>query len=397
LRKTLKIAILILGVVRFLELLVLPLPTLIGFGDLGNFFNLAQIPGWPYFDFWSEYPPVFPFISKLIYGVAGGRDAPYVHLLFFILTLLDMLNLFLFSRIAEKISPESTQKFQVGAYLVVLAIVPYSGWYFEPLVVTMILAALLWMVEGKHLRAGWMIGFGILTKMFPALLLPAAMKQFGWKRGLVTAGVALGLVVATYGSVWLASPDFTRASLQSQGAKGSWETVWALLDGNEDTGRLGPLVERLEPAMAVISRHQPAVIPPWVTLLVFGTIGMAAFIKFKPQNNLQVVSFTLLTFSLFFLWSPGWSPQWVLYFLPLIFLALPPRKALLMALSLIIINLVEWPLIFSQGKTQFLPLTVGVRTGLLILLTWISGQVSFGWFTGGFLYTSGRRSEKTGI
>jgi hypothetical protein len=232
---------------RLIQVLANPLTALIGYGDLGNFFRLAQIPGWPYIHFWSEYPPLFPFISKIIFLLAGGKESIYVYTLFLILTLADILNLYLFLRLCEKIWPGQKHWFRFGIFLAIMLALPYCWWYFEPLVVSTMLAALLWVLEGKHLRIGWMVGIGILTKLFPALLLPVVYKKLGWKRGFVSTSIALGLVLVIYGGLWLASPKFTQASIQSQGTRSSWETVWALIDGNYDTGKMGPLIERLDP------------------------------------------------------------------------------------------------------------------------------------------------------
>ena len=382
---------------RLIQIITSLLTALIGYGDLSNFFRLAQIPGWPYIHFWSEYPPLFPFFSKIIFLLSGGKESLFIYSLFLVLTLVDILNLYLFARLCEKIWPSQNHWFRCGAYLFVMVAVPYSWWYFEPLVVSTMLAALLWMIEGKHLRIGWILGIGILTKLFPAVLLPLVFKKLGWKRGLISTAIALGLVALTFGGLWLTSPKFTQASLQSQGTRSSWETIWAMVDGNFETGKLGPLVERLDPEAFDNYTRNPAVIPSWISLLIFGGIGLGLFFKYKPQNERQIIGFALMTLGLFFLWSPGWSPQWVLYLLPLILLALEPRMAGLLGFSLILINLVEWPLLLTQGKIQFLPITVSVRTFLLLLLTYLGYQVSFGRVTGSYLYKSGLRSEKTGM
>jgi hypothetical protein len=68
------------------------------------------------------------------------------------------------------------------------------------------------------------------------------------------------------------------------------------------------------------------------------------------------------------LWSPGWSPQWVLYLLPIILLVLPEREALLLSLALVLINLLEWPLLLSRGYNWGLWLTIPGRALLLALL-----------------------------
>jgi hypothetical protein len=80
------------------------------------------------------------------------------------------------------------------------------------------------------------------------------------------------------------------------------------------------------------------------------------------------MAFLGLTWCLFLLWSPGWSTQWVFYLLPFILLALPEREALLFALTLVFINLLEWPVLLSRGYNWGLWLTITIRTLLIVLL-----------------------------
>jgi hypothetical protein len=158
--------------------------------------------------------------------------------------------------------------------------------------------------------------------------------------------------------------------LRSQAAKGSWETVWALLDGNLHTGNFGPEAERLDPAAAAVPRGNPPRINAWVSLLAFGALGLALYWKapISQSDSLAALHFTGLTWVIFFLWSPGWSPQWALYLLPLILLTLPERLAPLLAALIVLVNLLEWPLLLSRGMFSSLPLTILLRTALFILL-----------------------------
>jgi hypothetical protein len=207
-----------------------------------------------------------------------------------------------------------------------------------------------------------------LVKFFPALGLIIAWRVLPWKKALWISGVTLGAGILVYGGLWLASPRFTLASLRSQGSKGSWETVWALVDGNLATGLFGPEVERLNPALAGVARGNSARIPAWITLIVLGGIGLWGFFKARGENDLQRLALLGWCWSLFLLWSPGWSPQWLLYLLPLILLVLPERRAVLVALLWVLVNLVEWPLLLSRGMFWSLYLTVPVRTLLLVLV-----------------------------
>jgi hypothetical protein len=58
----------------------------------------------------------------------------------------------------------------------------------------------------------------------------------------------------------------------------------------------------------------------------------------------------------------------VLYLLPLILLVLPERRVFLVAVLLVLVNLIEWPLLLSRGMFWTLSLTVPMRTLVLALL-----------------------------
>ena len=181
-------------------------------------------------------------------------------------------------------------------------------------------------------------------------------------------------MIVVYGGFYLASPEFTRASIVSQFKKGSWETIWALVDGNYQTGSFGSYAERLVPEAATETNRNPAFIDPLWTLLVFGGIGLWIFFKSKDKGKIQPIIFAGLTLSILFLWSPGWSPQWVLFLIPLILLTLPRNEALLITGTLILVNILEWPVLLSRGYFNDLWVTIVLRTFIFVLLaiTWFA-------------------------
>ena len=361
------VPLLILG--RMLLYLTMTLEGLHGYGDFLHFFQLASLPGWPYFNYWSEFPPIFPFLSAVLYRLAGGQEHVYDYLLIFILLAADAGSLYLFIKLARRVYPADNDSLVRSlVYGVVLLSLAYSWWYFDPLAVFAMLLGITLLFENKRLLSGLAFGLGLLVKFFPALGLIIAWRTLPWKKALWMSGLALGAGVLVYGGLWLASPRFTIASLQSQGSKGSWETAWALLDGNYATGLFGPEIERLNPALAGVSRGNPPRIPSWITLIVLGGIGLWGFFKARQEDDRQKLALLGWCWCLFLLWSPGWSPQWLLYLLPLILLVVPERRVFLVALLLVLVNLIEWPLLLSRGLFWTLDLTVPMRTLVLFLL-----------------------------
>ena len=374
LRLPLPVGLLLL--VRVMLLMSTTPETLRGFGDLPHFWGWTSLAGLPYIHYWVEFPPVFPYLSELLGWLAGGQEHVYDTLLVAVLALADAGSLAAFLRIAEKVGIESGGEWRAWSYFAFLAALPYTWWYFDPLAVLALLLAIEVVLEERSVRGGLLVGLGILLKLFPALILPAVWRRYPWRKALMMSAAAGLAATIVYGGLFLVSPRQTAASLVVQANKGSWETVWALVDGNLMTGNVvSQPAERLDPAAASLSHRSTAVIPTWLTLLVFGGLGLAAFFTSRVTDGRGLIAFAGLTFALFLSWSPGWSPQWVLYLLPVILLCLPKPRALLLAVALVLTNLLEWPVLLSRWRFDGLWLTAPVRALLLLLLAWSCYEV----------------------
>ncbi len=159
---------------RLILFLVLPYAIYLGFGDQLNFYRLAQLPGWPFFDYWVEFPPLFPFLSAGLYRLAGGNEHVYCYLLAILLTILDAGSILVFWKLARQIDNPVIARMKLFIYTVVLGFLPYSWWYFEPIVVFFLLLSL-WLIHGnKPVFSGLSIAIGFLWKVFPALAIISA-------------------------------------------------------------------------------------------------------------------------------------------------------------------------------------------------------------------------------
>ncbi len=364
---------------RLLLIMALPLEGLRGFGDFLHFYNLAAL-GWPFLDYWVEFPPLFPFISRLIYVLAGGRQHVYDYLLVLILSVAEAACIAVFLRLAKKINPDADWLRSSLVYTFILLGLAYGWWYFDPLAVLAMLLGLLWLLEGKDIQSGLALAAGTLIKLFPVMALVVVWRFRAARRAACVTVLTLGLTLLLYGILWLASPGMTVASVRSQASKGSWETVWALLDGNYQTGNFGPEIERLDPAHALITRGNPARLPSGLTLIPFALLGGWFFLKARITEARGVVSFLGFTWCLFLLWSPGFSPQWVLYLIPLCLLGLPEREGILMTVVLVLLSLLEWPVLLTRGYNWGLWLTIPARVLML-------GLCAYQFWKWGVVYT----------
>jgi len=352
---------------RLIMLATMSPENLRGYGDFISYFELAGLPGLPFIDYWVEYPPVFPFLAEIIHCISGGREHIFIYLMISVLSLADAGSLYIFSRLSGRwFSPEK-HLLRTGAYLLILISLPYNWWYLEPLVVFWMMLGISLIFDRRWLKTGLAIAVGVGIKFFPILVVLAAWRRAPWQKLILLAVTGLAPVLLLFGVLWLNAPEFTSASLLSQASKGSWETVWALVDGNLHTGTFGPFDERLDPETAVMPRGNPPVIPPLVSLLVFGCAGLVFLFYARPVDERQAVAVVGFAWCLMLLWSPGWSPQWILYLLPLILLSLAGRQALLLGAAFILTALLEWPVLLSRGYFSLISVPIVLRTFLLVV------------------------------
>lgn len=360
---------------RLMLLLAFPPENLITYGDYQHYFNLATLAGQGYFPFihyWYEFPPIFPWLNIAVYTLAGQQLKNYIVLLALVLLLAECANLYLLYRLALQLYGRSRAIATAWVYTVLF--VPVFFWLgnFDALTTFFILLALHGLLRGKQALPAIAIGLGMMVKFLPILLVATVWRLRGLKAALLTGAAALVIGLIFYAPFGLLNPTQTVASLQAQARKSSYQTVWALIDGNYTTGNFGPLSDHFDPALATQPVNNPPVIPSWLTLIPFGLLGLYALTRPRqlPDANLDAVVFTAFTFVIFILWSQGWSPQWQTFVIPLLLLALPLNRAALFVIVLGFVNFAEWPVILSRGLTQLLPLTIILRTLLLALLAW---------------------------
>lgn len=358
---------------RLMMLIAFPPENLIFYGDYRHYFNLADMTRqgfYPFIHYWYEFPPIFPYLNIAVYNLAGQQLKNYIVLLALVLLVAESGNLYLLYRLAL-ILRGPARAMQV-AWIYTALFIPIFFWLgnFDALTTFFILWGLYSLLKHKDKTLSLALGLGAMVKFLPILLLAPIWRARGLKSVLIYGGTTLLISLLIFGPFALINPTMTLASWQAQAGKSSYQTVWALIDGNDTTGNFGPLADHFDPLKATQPLNRPVRIPTWLTLIPFGLLGL--FIFTRPQaagrSEFDAVIFTLLTFIIFCLWSQGWSPQWQTFLIPLLLLALPEKRAVLFIIVLGFVNFLEWPVILSRGLTQLLPLTIITRTLLFILL-----------------------------
>jgi len=360
---------------RLMMLIALRPEHLTFFGDYPYYFELAKLSDrglWPYLHYWMEYPPLFPFLSTIIYRltVLGGYDA-YVMALGAINVMFSGGNLILLMRLGAKLHGDTVASRLGWVQTVLFVPMLFAWWQFEALTAFCVLFALDRLIDRRDMASALATGAGVMVKLVPALLIPAVALTRPVRTSAKYVAVVVLVVAAILVPLLVAAPDTTRASLASPLAWSSWETVWALIDGNLRTGLLGGIDIHFDAGLATLPVGNPSRVPDGLKAIVFGAVYLALMFRVRSapgDASFKTVGLLAITYVVFLLWSKGWSPQWQIILFPLVLLLMPDASGVGWVLIFGLVNLVEWPVLISRGLWTPVIATIVLRTLLLIVL-----------------------------
>ena len=153
----------------------LPYVGWLGYGDLLHYHTQASM-GWPMIDYWVEYPPLFPYLSRLLYMLTGGREHIFVYLLGILLTISQAGSVVVFRRIYSLLPGNEENNLVPKIYMILSIVLPYGWWYMDALVVFAMLMGIYLILRRHDIAAAIWIALGVLTKVFPILILPVYWK-----------------------------------------------------------------------------------------------------------------------------------------------------------------------------------------------------------------------------
>lgn len=347
-------------------------------GDFQTYFQIASLSdrvGLPLRDWWSEFPPLWSYLSVVIYKLSPTFTG-FSTILAVLFMLSDCGNLLLIRRIGARLHGQKTGMALAWIYALLFAPLIFVFWTFEGLVAFCLLLGIWLLIDQRDRWFPLPMILGILIKFIPVLLLGALWRYRTCRQALAQTLLVLGAVVLVYLAFMLQNASMTLPSLTAQFNKASYQTIWALIDGNYRTGNFGPLADRLDPARATVLQGNPARVPGLLRLGVALAIGLLVFARARRLDDTGLVAFVGITLLLFFLQSQGWSPQWLVQVIPFVLLCFPNRTGILVIILLILTSFFEYPLLFSRtGDTGgeitgslMMPfgLAVLARTGLFI-------------------------------
>ncbi len=334
-------------------------------GDFFYYFQLgsfAQEGLMPFRDWWSEFPPIPSMLNTVIFTLFGGNGYTGFAMIYgVIMTLFDLGNLSRMRRIGTTVYNANTGMALAWIYALSLAPAVFIWWNFEPMVAFFLLSALAALLDRRDTRSAIWALVGALTKFTPAVILGAVWRYRPPAKAIRYSLITVGGFALIYALLFAQNADMTLPSLTAQFNKASYQTVWALLDGNYATGNFGAAAERLDPANAYRINGNPSVIPGIVRLGVAALIGAFIFWRTKRFDDRGLVAFTTLTLLIFFLQAQGWSPQWMAQIVPLMLLCFPTRNGVMLVVLLSMIVFAEYPFLFMRTGD-----TGGVITGALV-------------------------------
>ncbi|MDH3943833.1 MAG: hypothetical protein OEV06_07070, partial [Anaerolineae bacterium] len=384
----------------FLRLTVLlfftPTGPLNVYTDLSFYFHTLQYSDqgyYPFVNMWYEYPPLSTYLVQATYDLAtifitipdvfSVEYQLWTRLLGLVLLAFDIGVLYLLYKIVRKAWGQQHADWTAMVYALASLPLFYSAYGHNIIMAFFTLLTIERFIEERYTESAVALGLAVASKLTPLFMLAPVMR-FLWegRRKAVPAiikysAIALGTAALFYlPFVLMGSGEWVAASFQALAVKGSWATIWALIDGNW-TVNYGRLPEMIQLEMASLPRTNPPVIPEMVKSAGFALAFGWFYIKpLKDRSPQRFVWYAVLSALVFHLWSKGWSPQWITLIVPLLLMAFPGKRGLYLLLALTAVTMLEWPIADAFASRGLLAFTLLARTALFGLMTfWLGKEI----------------------
>ncbi len=376
--------VLTLFLISRLIALVVRVPLLVGstkYYDYLHFLSLARLSDlglYPYIHYWLEYPPVFPWLSVLIYravlAVAAGSpllvEALYQWLTASMRLAGEIASFMLIYFISRHLWGQA--KAIRSAWLYLLLFVPYYLWNgaFDPLPTLLFLASLAFLITGREKLSSIAAAVGFMTKIFPVLIVPLAACSIRKMQRKMIYIILFAFIAALIAIPFIImNSDMFLASFKNMFGRREWETVWALWEGNYNSGEVAAVSARTE--LHASAQNAGSGIFGSIPPLLFALISGAFYYFFwGTRTSRQILAAGGFSIHILLIFSPGYSPQFLTWIAPLIAIVFPNRKGAVYLGFLGIANLLEYPVYFHFHFLQpiWLVIPVLMRTTMLVII-----------------------------
>ena len=351
----------------------------------------------PYRDFPVEYPPVATLFFYLPFRISGANIDSYT---FWFEVVMFIVNI----NCTILIAIYSWQRWQNLRWLAItlttytlllLATGNLVQARFDILVAFFILFSLICFINERHSWAWIFLGVGFMTKIIPILLAPYYLMVY-WRRRqsdmLWQGPLAMSVAIICIGAPLLiiASSGLLNSFLIQFSRPVMIESLWAvplllaeklglLFSINNRYGSVN-IVSSFSTILAVLSG------PAMLILLEFGYFGFHRFYKTgSPRGNrYQLVRFAIVGITTFILFGKVFSPQFLIWLLPMVPLALGEKKGYLIVFFFMIalaLTQFEYPYHIAQlvRLNDFMIWEVSIRDMMLaLMLVLLMGQKTGG-------------------
>lgn len=284
---------------------VMEYPVLIGYVAYGAAVVTQAVAGWP------SLAPRAAVPADQVYGVPGVAEESglYFKVTAIGLGVLALLSAYLLAG-AHRGRPWDAMAFSASPALVLTGLI---NW--DLIAVAMVAGAFWAWARGRPVLCGVLIGLGTATKLYPVFLLGALLVVCLRRRQLRSFALATGAAV----TAWLVAN--APAVL---GGFDQWKVFWSF---NADRGAdLGSLWLVAQQQGHVVTPHAINV----VSWTAFGAVCLAVLVLgLRARRTPRVASLAFLIVVGFLIVNKVYSPQYVLWLLPLAVLARPRWRDLL--------------------------------------------------------------------
>jgi hypothetical protein len=356
---------------------------------------------YPNIQYWSEYPPLFPWLAvgayrlSLLLPPAAQPTFWFESIVVLVVTVADLGSIVLVDRLGALYWGRAGGRRAATIYALLFGPAFASIAWYEPLAIFFLLLGLVAFVAARRyvFLGGMALGVGAMVKLLPLVGLVAAVvvarrrrekvstsrtapsrgeELVAHLRSFVLAGLGASLVILAIGApLYALGRGMFLATFQNLLARGSWESPWALLDGYYGTGVVAAPHDRIFYA-ASASWGQPTR-DPWLWWLAVG-VGLAVLI-WRGQRAARhgtpraAIALTALAVSVMLLLLRGFSQQYIMWAMPFIVIVLPGLDGIVLALLLTIDSLVLEGYLYVTlfpDLHRLLIASVAIRTALLL-------------------------------
>ncbi len=341
-----------------------------------DFFEPMQNGFLPYIDFHVGYPPI-GFLTFLPLVLLSNFNLTVFSALMrtinaFFLVMAVLLIYLIVYRVRDK-------RDGIISALVVMfsfSILSYNRHSNESIALFSALLAVYFMLDRKICSAGLAISLGAMVKIIPGLLVIPAFKRFeGTRQRVLLLGSAYMVILLSNLPFMILNPFMWLGTYLYNGARGPWETIWALIDGwysHGGAGVLHPYFEVFIPYTQLMTIYNPSPYDhayyawqyPWLPTLLFILGGGSLLLSYCLINKNDVVEGVALTLFLFMFFSKGYSPQFTIFMLPFVAMALEGTKKIYLCAMLETGTILQWVVWGQPGfySSSLLALAVILRT-----------------------------------